>query len=294
MNPRVTSPPTPATASRRWRTSGRAHTPRPARTPPAEAWTTDGEQGADHDLLRADVGPVVQAVRADVDADQEQHGAHRQRDPHSGRHGESLPAPPAEHQPADGRPHQVELLFDGQRPGVQERGDGSRLLEVALIGQHEMPVGHIGQRGEGVPPEAGQRVRLGEPGGIQRHQGDQHQEAGQQTPGPPGVERAEPERAGRRPLLEQQGRDEETREDEEDVHPQEPAAGARHPEVEEQDDGHGQGPDPVETRDIATLAHGVLGHRSRSGRLGPHDRHSPPITPNMLAQQSTPTGDRPT
>ena len=111
-----------------------------------------GQQGAGHDLLDPGVGAVVEA--GDAHSVVQEQGGHRGRedDPEGRHHGQAPAPPPAQHEQGEGRPDQVELLLDRQRPGVEERGGWPEPDEVVLPGEDEPPVRHVGQRGEGVTP----------------------------------------------------------------------------------------------------------------------------------------------
>ena len=230
-----------------------------------------GQQGAGHDLLDPGVGAVVEA--GDAHSVVQEQGGHRGRedDPEGRHHGQAPAPPPAQHEQGEGRPDQVELLLDGERPGMEERGGWPEPDEVVLPGEDEPPVRHIGQRGEGVTPEGAQRAGQGEPVGVGRDEQHGQEQRRQQPPGAPLVEVPEPHPSGRGPLPDQQGGDQEAGQDEEDVHAEQAAPGPRHATVEGEDPEDGHGTDPVETRDVGSGAPAgptVLGQQIRVAGRG--------------------------
>ena len=183
--------------------------PAPGRPPPVQHRPEDGQEGADHDLLGPGVGAVVEPVRAGAGVGQGHRHDGRGHGAEGGHHPEAAPAPAAQGEKGHRRPDQVELLLDRQRPGVQQRRRRPEVHEVALVREDEAPVGHVAQGGEGVAPQRGERVGLGEVGGVDHDEPHEHEEGGQQAPGSPLVERPKRDSARALPLLHQQRRDQE-------------------------------------------------------------------------------------
>ncbi len=120
------------------------------------------------------------------------------------------------------RPHQVELLLDRQRPEVLQHGGGRGEVVRAL--RHEAPVHERHERGERITEGllgAG-AVEHHEPHQRDRH--EHHERRRQDAAHPPCQEAAEPDASRLRDLAQQHRGDEEARDDEEDVHPDEAAA----------------------------------------------------------------------
>ena len=155
-----------------------------------------------------------------------------------------------EHGQGDERPEQVELLLDGQRPGVLQGRGGQELGEVRLVGEDEVPVGVVEERGDGVRPE-GARIDVGaaEPV-VQGEHEQQDQDGGQEPLGPTGPERPQPDPFGRHPLAGQQAGDQEAGEHEEQVDAEIAAVGPVEAEVVRDDPGDGEGPQPIEGREV--------------------------------------------
>ncbi len=130
-----------------------------------------------------------------------------------------------EQEEEDRGPNQIELLFNGQRPGVlQGRGRGE-LGEVRLVGVNGVPVAHVEQRGQGVAPQRRQvdqpvgaaAAELGVDDHVDPDAGHHQEEGREETLGPAPPEGGQVQRRRRHPFLEQQRGDEEAREDEEEV-----------------------------------------------------------------------------
>jgi len=132
---------------------------------------------------------------------------------------------------------------------VVERRRLAEHVPVADLGEHPLPVGHVAQRGQGVVPEA-RPLHLGrEPQHQRAHACQQHEQGGQQAPGPAGPEAAQPDPAEAVVLGDQQRRDQVAGEDEEQVDAEEAALQP----VEVEDDHHGdrQAPQAVQRRLVA-------------------------------------------
>ncbi len=133
--------------------------------------------------------------------------------------------------------------------------------EVALPGEDEPPVGHVGQRGERVAPQRRERVGFGEPPGVDRHQKEKEEQSRQEAPGPALVEAEERHRARAAPFSDEQRRDEVAGQHEEDVDAEESAAEPGRPGMESEDADDGHGTDAVETRHMVPGGAHLLARR---------------------------------
>jgi hypothetical protein len=169
--------------------------------------------------------------------DQERH--HRQRP----QHAQHRPAP-TPRQRQERRPEDVELLLDPQRPQVQQRLGLRRRVEVPrLAPEHEV-------RDEGRPARgllaqlhelAVQQHVPAEGQGCRQHQHQRREDA----PHAPCVEVAVAEVA-RRLALKNDGRDQEARDHEEEVHPHETAGQRLREGVVRHHRGHGHGAQAID------------------------------------------------
>ena len=170
------------------------------------------------------------------------------------------------------RPDQVELLLHRQRPRVQQRRRGRRLVEVVRVDQDEVPVAHVEQRGERVEAQRAVRPLRHDDRREERHEEQHQQQRRQQAAGPAGPERAELDRQGLAPLADEQRGDEEPRQDEEGVDAHEPAVHVRDAAVEHHHGDHGAGPHAVERREVGQTSVRdralVVLHRAHPSRFG--------------------------
>ena len=117
-------------------------------------------------------------------------------------------------------------------------------------------------------------VRRGRQDGVQGDAHQHHQEGRHQAADPVAPEAGQPDAGVLAELGHQQAGDQESRQDEEDVDPEEPAAGPREPPVEEEDQDDAERPDPVEGRDPPEVGlgggRGVHGRPTRASRLRPN------------------------
>ena len=146
-------------------------------------------------------------------------------------------------------PDQVELLLDGQRPGVGEGGHRPGGHEVVAAGGDLPPVGEVEQGRQGAHPEVGVEAgRLGEP----HHEGHGHQHDEQRRQQPAGPAQPEGRQLDAAPLAvlaEQQAGDQVAGQHVEDVQAEEAALQPPHAEVVAHDDEQGHGPQAVEGGD---------------------------------------------
>ena len=231
----------------------------------------DGQGRPHQDVLATGVGPLVEphdrgAVlvgepHVDGRGDGPENGGGQQGPQATGR---AQAASEPEHDQGHRRPHDVELLLDGQRPHVgQGRGLGGEVEVVPPAGD-EVPVGHVEQGRQRVEAEVGELAGGGEDLGVDGHPDEHDQEGRQQPAGPAGPELAEPDAHPLGPLAQEERGDEESRQYEEDVDAEETPAGQRRPPVVQHDAQHGDGPQPVEGGHVteADRPTGIIGHRS--------------------------------
>ena len=156
----------------------------------------------------------------------------------------------AAHHPEDGqqneRPDQVELLLDGERPGVLERRGVRHRREVVRVGGDEMPVRHVPERRQGVAEEVGGAQRLGEEGGRGTHDGEHQEECRQEPAGPAPPERPQGDAPAALPFGQQERRDEVPGQNEEEIDAEVPADRPRRRSVEQDHTGDGERPDAVQ------------------------------------------------
>ncbi len=155
------------------------------------------------------------------------------------------PAPP--HDRHGHGPEEIELLLDGERPGVEERVGARVVAPVGASVPSNEEVRDVEERPDSVLGDS-LRGRRGEDDLSHEHGQEDHDD---------GV-RQESQDAARVELLEREGvlaqvaqedrRYEISGEDEEDVHSREPSAHGVREEVERDDRQDGDGPDAVECR----------------------------------------------
>ncbi len=216
-----------------------------------------GQGRADQHVLAAGVGALVQTHDRGTGLKGQAHVDGRCHRPDHGRgqHGPEAPRGPElptqmEQDQDHRRPDDVELLLDGQRPHVLERRGLGRGGEVAAATDDEVPVGHIEQRGERVEADSAELPRATEHLHEESHADQHHQQGGQEPAGPAGPELTQLDGQPFGPLPQQQGGDEETRQDEEDVDAQKSPGSHRCTTVVEEDARHRHRPEAVQCRDI--------------------------------------------
>ncbi len=119
------------------------------------------------------------------------------------------------------RDDDVELLLDGQRPGVTQRRRVTDLVEVAVAPADQPPVEVEAQGGECVAAELLLLGGLLEEGGVRQNCGDEDEHRRQHAPRATHVETAHVDATGALTFLDEDARDEEAGEHEEvvDAHP---------------------------------------------------------------------------
>ncbi len=159
------------------------------------------------------------------------------------------------------RPDQIELLFDGQRPGVGQRRGERALVEVVRADRDEVPVGVVEERGERVASQVGY-VPAGTTKAAKRATpSSMTNRAGRSRRAASGPEAPEADRPRSLPLGDQQRGDEEAREGEERVEGVETPRRQEDPAVVPHDDDDRHAPDAVECGDVGDV-------RSLAGRVG--------------------------
>ena len=156
------------------------------------------------------------------------------------------PREPAQPEPQQPRPDQVELLLHGQRPQVPERRRRAEPGEVGAVLGDQPPVAHVA-RGRGDRPADGRKlgpVQQRDPGGDH---GQHHEQRGQQPPGPAQPEIRQLQPAGALVLAEQEVGDEVAAQREEDTDAEQAALSPAQIQVIGDNRQHGQSAQPVET-----------------------------------------------
>jgi hypothetical protein len=190
--------------------------------------------------------------------DQERDDGHRQRQP------QDRPAL-APCKPQQQRPEDVELLLDPQRPQVQQRLGLGRGVEVARFAE-EHQVGEERGTARGLLAELRELARQQHvPAECQRGEQHQHQR-GKDAPDAPRIEVAVGEIAGRE-ALQKDGRDQETRDHEEDVDADEAAGQQARKGVVRQHRAHRDGAQAVNVRAVLGM-HRSRGRAQREGFCG--------------------------
>ncbi len=242
-----------------------------------------GEDAAHQELAGPRVGAEIDAVVAEAPEQGERQRAERQCGQHDGEQRAVLAADRLQpvaalviagtvgeradaEEPGDQqREHQVELLFDGQAPEVEQGRRRCEQIGIALLGEDEPPVGHVGERGDDV---AGQVLALHGVGHEHpEHQGEgetgqrgRHEAAEAAAPEGPEVDAVA---AGL--LGQQQGGDEEARQREEGRDAEVAADHPAEPAVEEQDARDGHAAQAVERGEVGEAGRIGSGVRRRRG-----------------------------
>ncbi len=177
----------------------------------------------------------------------------------------------------DQGPHQVELLFDRERPHVPQRAHRrlQELVDVRLPRRDEVPVRDVPERRQPVDGEALAVDLIVEQQRVDADDREEQQQRGHEAARPPRPERPERDRVRPAPLVDEQARDQEAAEDEEEVDAEEPARRDVGREVVQDHGEHGQAAQPVERAKVreprsASLTGLIGGGTSRCGgiRLG--------------------------
>jgi hypothetical protein len=230
----------------------------------------DGQRGADQERL----SPRVRAVVDAVDVGGRVQGAHLDSGSQGTRHTDDQERPAVLEEGQDPEhdewPEQIELLFDGQGPHVDQRWGGPRLVEVVRAIGDEVPVGVVEERREAVRAQRGVRARRDQDRIEHGHAEHHHQQAGEQSPGPPGPERTEAYPGRPLPFGDEERRDEIAGEGEERIEGVEAARRQEHPAVEAHDDDDGNAPDPVEGGNVGEAGPSLPGGRVTCPRPGRH------------------------
>ena len=216
----------------------------------------DGQEGADEELARASVGPVVEAVGARPASKSTPWWPPRPRPRSRGRPSEDLRRTgwPAQQQGHRHREDEVELLLDRQRPEVLHRGRAAE--EVARRSRSLTMKCQLRDLAPGRRPRrrGGRRAAAGGHRSHRRATTRARASAGggEQASEPAPPEPAEVDRPPRVVLAEQQRGDQEAGQREEEGDAEEAAGNARDLGVEQQHRAHRQGADTVEAVDAPT------------------------------------------
>ena len=150
---------------------------------------------------------------------------------------------------------------------MDEQRRPSDRLEVRLVARDQVPVRHVGNRGERIRPEPGDLVGHDHDGDGQRRD-EQQEQRGQQ---PASSAQPEPDRVDPAPVpvfAEEEGRDQVPADHEEDLDTEEAALRNAEPGVVGQDRQDGDRPQPVETGQVRQGPEGAVGRSSDGGRGG--------------------------
>ena len=205
----------------------------------------------------------VDAERERADQDE------RQRHPERGADRAAATAPEPGGRQQQGRPDDVELLLDRQRPEMQDGARFDFLGEVVDRLGGEMPVGRVEGRADDVARDF-DRAHGGEEQEREGADGGEEDRRQRQQPlGAAGVEAAQRDAAGPVELAQQQPGDEEARDDEEDVDADIAAGEEGQARVAEEDGADRDGAHSLDIgAEAAFVGQGTLsgGGRLRRGR----------------------------
>ena len=166
----------------------------------------------------------------------------------------------------ENREHDIELLFDGQRPEVlYRRGSRREQVAVRLRTKRETPVGRVAHPGQKISPQATSIENVGRQT-EDRHRRQRDESRRHKTPEAAAPESRERKTAGVLELAKYQLRDQEAREREEQRHSEETTTETVELQMEEQHRQHGERPQSVDS--------GHVGQRRTL--LLPHGFHSKP------------------
>ena len=213
----------------------------------------DRKHRADEHGLGARVRAVVHARRVTarlVERDHPERGrertAERDHADHRDRGAWLEPTSSEPQRPEDhGRPDQIELLLDRERPEVQQRRRCGEGAEVRLTREDEVPVDDVPQRRQDVDPELVETERWRQHRGVHQDGAEHHEQRGEEPPRPAGPEAREIDAGRPVPLADQQPGDEEARQHEEGVE-REDTARSEVPGVHRDREPDGEPPPAVE------------------------------------------------
>ena len=170
--------------------------------------------------------------------------------------------------PSTQRPHQVELLLDGQAPRVAQRRRGEEGVPVALLAEDGPPVGDVEDGAERVAPEPAELGRIGEQPGVERHRRPVRRRgpAAAAEPGEPRTARGERHPSPNRSRTSRR-RDQEAREHEEQVDAEE--AALEEVDVEHDDPGHRQAAQTIEGIDVGQAERRRRSRGNACSTIGP-------------------------
>src|SRR5215216_5738036 len=144
-----------------------------------------GERGSAEQPRSARICSVVDPGRVHAGRVQERH-SHRRCQGAKERDGQNAPSPKTrrpdtETEGENRRPDQVELLFDGERPQMLKQRRTSDGLEVRLLAEDQIPVGHVPEGSKYIAAQS--RYLTGqEDHGEGQGDHEQHVERGEEPP----------------------------------------------------------------------------------------------------------------
>src|SRR5215213_1843103 len=186
----------------------------------------EGEHGSAEQPRSARICSVVDPGRVNAGRVQERHSDGRcqgakERDPQSAPSPKTR-RPDTEPEGENRRPDQVELLFDSERPQMLEQRRTSDGLEVRLLAEDQIPVGHVPESSEYIAAQS--RYLTGqEDYGESQGDHEQHVERGEEPPRAPQPESLQVDATPLAPLREQERGYQVAANNEEDLDPEEAA-----------------------------------------------------------------------
>ena len=177
------------------------------------------------------------------------------------------PQPCGEHQ--DQRPGQVELLFDTERPQMQQRLFGGFEVEIAGL-QQQRDVGGKGSARKNVAAEQRKRRRQ-HPQPSQNQRGGKHDDQGREYPPDPPVVEAEQTEAPKHEFARDDAGDQKTRDHEEDIDADEAAGQRQRKGVKDQNQHHRDGAEAI---DIGPILRRRQGQGQRQLQANPGSRRT--------------------
>ncbi len=150
----------------------------------------------------------------------------------------------------DQREDDVELLLDGERPEMAQQRRPAQRLEVGLVLEDEVPVGHIGETGERIAAQRGDFGRQ-EDDGVQKRAGDEREERRKQSARAPAPEGEHVDAARAAAALGKQQRSDEVAADhEENIDAEEASPEQADISVVDEDGGHREGAQAIDRRNV--------------------------------------------
>ena len=176
------------------------------------------QQGAEQQAVQVRVGTVVDAANGCARHQKSGGGAQRRNNTQHHDHAKTTPAAAQQHAGANNqqRPYHVELFFHRQGPEVREELRGG-LREVVVTGKNGNPVGREGRRTGELTAQVHLNIAANEQT-DRSHDQNQQGNGGKQTAGTSDPEIAQGNFAGESTFTQKQGGNQETGDDEENIH----------------------------------------------------------------------------